>query len=211
MSFRIRKGANFYCLLCTGRQQSWVLSDTKANLISFLQRPPPTPCNLRDLSLGDIVWFVQGSPASSWVCIQAQLIFHALVTVDGCGRQAGRLWGGGEKEKAKLKRVFLPLIYLFALLLGYLKHCTDYCAYKPPVWDNLKTPLRAETFPLSPWPLPRPHLVLWVDLTRGPSSVVASTSNGLFQGAWWFRLNYTCQFFLSVKLEVRLPQPRVTW
>lgn len=75
------------------------------------------------------------------------------------GRQAGCGVVGGE-GKGQAEKSSSLLIYLFALLLGYLKHCTDYCAYKPPVWDNLKTPLRAETFPLSPWPLPRPHLVL---------------------------------------------------
>lgn len=131
----------------------------------------------------------------SWLCVLFTL--HHRETVGGRER-------GGREGNYEVKRSSLPSIsYCTALPLGH--HAGDCFVCRPPVWDNLKTlwGQRPQCCPSVP-PTASPSALGWPDLL----DLILLCSFPRWPDD---SLNYMWLSFVSVKMEVRLPQPRVTW
>lgn len=196
-----------FCLFCIRRQRSWVhthkTSKTSFHLYDDAPRPETWGNCLRDINL----YRVAQSVAELQFAPRPRR-FHALFTshhiVSSCGRQAVR--EGGKKERSPAEKTLPFISYSFALLLGHLRHRSDHFVYslqlgtlwtlwgqRPHLCPLCHSHLVTQCFDLT-WPI-------------GPSSIVFSSS----VGARWPSLNYMWLSFVSLKMEVGLPQPRVTW
>lgn len=131
--------------------------------------------------------------------------FHILLTLHHRVTVCGKHSEGKRKEITKLKRSSLPSISYSSALPS--RHGTGGCVmYRPTVWDNLKI-LGGQRPCLCPLCLSH-CLPQCFELTCpvGPRSTVFISKVPNKDA-----LNYMWLSFVSVKMEVRLPQPRVTW